>query len=59
MPPPKFCYPLPFLKTWIKPCWEGRREWGRPVVAVALDFASAYDTVDREALFRVLEGEGM
>ena len=38
---------------------EERREWGRPVVAVALDFASTYDTVDRGALFRVLEGEGM
>ena len=38
---------------------EERAEWGLPVVAVALDFASAYDTVDREALFAVLEAEGM
>jgi len=29
---------------------EERFEWGLPVVAVALDFASAYDTVDQESL---------
>lgn len=38
---------------------EERGEWGLPVVAVALDFSSAYDAVDRESLFRVLAGEGM
>jgi len=36
-----------------------RSEWNLPVVAVALDFASAYDSVDRESLFRILEAEGM
>jgi hypothetical protein len=38
---------------------EERHEWGLPVVAVALDFASAYDTVDQESLFKILEAEGM
>jgi len=38
---------------------EERAEWGLPVVAVALDFASAYDSVDRRAVLQVMENEGV
>ena len=38
---------------------EERRERGLPTVAVALDFSAAYDSVDRESLWRVLAAEGM
>src|SRR5207244_4047946 len=38
---------------------EERRGWGRRGVAGARVCAGAYDTGDREAPYRVLEGEGM
>ena len=38
---------------------EGRSEWGLPSVAMALDIASGFDTVDKAALYAVLEGEGV
>jgi len=38
---------------------QSRSEWNLPIIAVALDFAVAYDSVDREAVLTKLEMEGM
>ena len=38
---------------------EERVEFGLPVAVAALDFSAAYDSVDREVLWRVLELEGV
>jgi len=43
----------------LRELMAGRDQWGLPLVAVALDFSSAYDSVDRDSLWEVLRGEGM